>query len=85
VLLSTAKFVAGTFVSQILSRFFRPNHLNKLTSEFTDAVMRLELIDPEPPSDSDPGNQLGFEIWKLNIKEHQMRMQEYSIFRSRSL
>jgi hypothetical protein len=30
--------------------------------------MRLELIDPEPPSDPDPGNQLGFEIWKLNIK-----------------
>jgi hypothetical protein len=49
---------------------------NKFTSEFTDAV----IIDPEPPSDPDPGNQFGFEIWKLNTKEHQMRMQEYSNF-----
>jgi hypothetical protein len=50
---------------------------NKVTSEFTDAVMRLELINPEPPSDPDPGFQLGFEIWKLAIKEHRMRTQEY--------
>jgi hypothetical protein len=31
--------------------------------------MRLELIDLKPPSDPDP---LGFEIWKLDIKEHGM-------------
>jgi hypothetical protein len=55
---------------------------NKFTSEFIDAVMRLKLIDPEPPSDPDPGNQLGFEIWKHDIKAHGMRMQEYSNFRS---
>jgi hypothetical protein len=49
---------------------------NKFTPQFTDAVMRFELVDREPPSDPNPGNQLGFEIWKLDIKEHRMRMQE---------
>ena len=55
---------------------------NRFTSEFTDGVIKLELNDPDIPANPDPTNQLEFEIWKLDIKEHRIRIQEYSNFRS---
>ena len=54
----------------------------KFTYEFTNAVIKLELDDPEAPPDPDPTNQLQFEIWKLDIKEHRTKLQEYSNFRA---
>ena len=40
------------------------------------------LDDPEAPPDPDSTNQLQFEIWKLDIKEHFTKLQEYSNFRA---
>jgi hypothetical protein len=42
----------------------------KFTSEFINAVMNLELDDPEAPQNPNPADQVAFEIWKLDIKEH---------------
>ena len=54
----------------------------KFTHEFTNAVMTLELDDPVTPPNPDPTNQLQFELWKLDIKEHRTKIQEYSKFRA---
>ena len=42
----------------------------KYTAEFTQAVRDVELDDPTAPENPDPGDELAFEIWKLDIKEH---------------
>ena len=52
----------------------------KYTAEFTQAVRDLELDDPTAPENPDPGDTLAFEVWKLDIKEHQIKGQEYSNF-----
>jgi hypothetical protein len=44
--------------------------------------MKLELDDPETPASPASTNQLEFEVWKLDIKEPQIRIQEYSNFQS---
>ena len=44
--------------------------------------MTLELDDPVTPPNPDPTNQLQFELWKLDIKEHRTKIQEYSNFRA---
>jgi hypothetical protein len=54
----------------------------KFTSEFITAVMELELDDPEAPDNPDPRDQVGFELWKLDIKEHRLKLQEYANFRA---
>jgi hypothetical protein len=54
----------------------------KFTSEFINAVNDLELDDPEEPANPDPRNQIEFELWKLDIKEHRLKMQEYANFRA---
>jgi hypothetical protein len=55
---------------------------NKFTSEFINAVMILELDNPQAPPKPEPLNQLEFELWKLDIKEHLMKILEYSNFRA---
>ena len=52
----------------------------KYTAEFTQAVRDLELADPTAPKNPDPEDVVAFEMWKLNIKEHQIKEQEYSNF-----
>ena len=54
----------------------------KYTSKFTEAVKDLELIDPVPPANPDPAQVLQFEVWKLDIKEHRIKAQEYSNFQA---
>jgi hypothetical protein len=54
----------------------------KYTSEFIMAVNNLELDDPEEPAVPNAGDQIGFEIWKLDICKHRMKMQEFSNFRA---
>jgi hypothetical protein len=44
----------------------------KFTSEFSNAVNNLELDDPEGPEN--PNNQVAFELWKLDIKEHLLKV-----------
>ena len=52
----------------------------KYTTEFTQAVRDLTLDDPTPPEDPDPANLIAFEMWKLEVKEHKVKEQEYSNF-----
>jgi hypothetical protein len=54
----------------------------KFTCEFINAVTNLELLEPIPPENPDPGDHVEFEIWKLDIKEHRVKVQEYSNFQA---
>jgi hypothetical protein len=54
----------------------------KYTAEFTQAVRDLELVVPMPPANPDPNNPIAFEMWKLEVKEHRVKEQEYSNFRA---
>jgi hypothetical protein len=54
----------------------------KYTAEFTQAVRDLELMMPTAPDDPDPTNTIKFEMWKLDIKEHRVKEQEYEKFRA---
>jgi hypothetical protein len=54
----------------------------KYTGEFTQAVRDLELVDPTPPPNPDPTNPIAFEMWKLEVKEHRVKEQEYANFRA---
>ena len=46
------------------------NTYMKYTSDFTRALEDLVLTDPVKPVPPNPANQVEFELWKLNIKEH---------------
>jgi hypothetical protein len=37
---------------------------------------------PTPPANPDPANPIEFEMWKLEVKEHRIKEQEYSNFRA---
>ena len=54
----------------------------KYTFDFTEGLKDLELDDPIEPMPLNPADQVAFKIWKLDIKDYQTRMQEYSNFRS---
>jgi hypothetical protein len=54
----------------------------KYTAEFMQAVQDLKLVDPTPPVNPDPANPIVFEMWKLEVKEHRIKEQEYSNFRA---
>ena len=54
----------------------------KYPGDFTAAKETLELDDPDEPNDPDPNDQVAFEHWKLNIKDHRTKMQEYANFRA---
>jgi hypothetical protein len=49
----------------------------RYTAEFTQAVRDLELTMPVAPVDPGPANAITFEIWKLDLKEHRVKEQEY--------
>jgi hypothetical protein len=54
----------------------------RYTAEFTQAVQDLELTMPVAPADPDPANTIAFEMWKLDLKEHRVKEQEYENFRA---
>ena len=54
----------------------------KYTAELTQAVRDLELNAPTSPENPDPGDALAFKVWKLDIKEHWVKEQEYANFQA---
>ena len=50
------------------------------TAELTAAFNTLVFPDPEEPEAPDPKNHVQFELWRLDIKEHRAKIQEYSNF-----
>jgi hypothetical protein len=53
----------------------------KFTADFVQAVQDLALVDPTPPANPDPTNQLAVELWKVELKEHREKVQQYQNFR----
>jgi hypothetical protein len=53
---------------------------HKYTSEFTNAIIKLELQDPIIFEDINPTNRLEFETWELDIEEQRRKVQEYVNF-----
>lgn len=54
----------------------------KYTGAFMMAVCDLYLADPTRPTDPDPTNVLQVELWRLAIKEHQLKVQEFKNFQA---
>jgi hypothetical protein len=52
------------------------------TSEFTQAVQDLKLVDPTPPEQPDTTNLIAFEMWKHEYKEYRSKTQEFANFRA---
>ena len=48
------------------------NTYTKYISDFMDARENLVLNDPTNPVPPEPANQVEFELWKLNKKEHKL-------------
>jgi hypothetical protein len=54
----------------------------KYTADLVQAVKDLVIQDPVAPADPDPANQLAVEVWKMELKEHQEKVQHYANFRA---
>ena len=54
----------------------------KYTSELTQGVINLELDDPIEPVAPPEDNRVAFEMWRLDLREHKAKVQEYENFRS---
>jgi hypothetical protein len=54
----------------------------KYTAEFTEAVRTLVLDDPIELGAPDPTDVAEFEVWKLDIRDHRAKAQEYENFRA---
>ena len=44
------------------------------TTELKEGLENLELVDPTAPDNPVDGDQVAFEIWKLNIKEYHEKL-----------
>ena len=54
----------------------------KYTAEFTEAIRTLVLTDPTVPDAPDPTDVAEFEVWKLDIRDHRAKSQEYENFQA---
>jgi hypothetical protein len=54
----------------------------KFTGDLIQAVEDLNLDNPQAPINLDLGNQLVVEIWKMELKEHQEKVQHYENFQA---
>jgi hypothetical protein len=53
----------------------------KYTADLVQAVEDLDIQDPAvAPADPDLANQLAVEVWKMELKEHQDKVQHYANF-----
>jgi hypothetical protein len=52
----------------------------KYTSQFMQAVRDLELVTPTAPTAPNAADLLAFELWKLDVREHRLKTQEYDNF-----
>jgi pyruvate/oxaloacetate carboxyltransferase len=52
----------------------------KYTADLVQAVEDLVIQDPVAPVDPDLANQLAVKVWKMELKEHQEKVQHYANF-----
>ncbi len=50
--------------------------------DLVQAVEDLVIQDPVAPADPNPANQLAVEVWKMELKEHQEKVQHYANFQA---
>ena len=63
---------------QQISNFIGIPYTN-YTSDFTEG---LEFVDPIESVPPDPGNQVEFELWKIDTNKFWMKTKEYSNFQA---
>ena len=54
----------------------------KYMSDFTEGIKESELDGLAEPGAPNPGDQVAFEVWKVDYREYQVKTQEYANFRS---
>jgi hypothetical protein len=52
----------------------------KYMADLVQAVKDLVIQDPVAPVDPDLANQLAVKVWKMELKEHQEKVQHYANF-----
>ena len=52
------------------------------TTELKEGLENLALMDPTAPEDPPKGNQVSFEIWKMDIKEYREKLKVFANFRA---
>ena len=52
------------------------------TTDLKEGLESLILVDPTPPENPPEGNQVAFEIWKMDIKEYREKMKVFANFRA---
>ena len=52
------------------------------TTELKEGLESLVLVDPTPPDNPPEGNQVAFEIWKMDIKEYREKLKVFANFRA---
>ena len=55
---------------------------NNYTADFTEAIRTLVLTDPTVPDAPDPTDIAEFEVWRLDIRDHCAKAQEYVNFQA---
>ena len=52
------------------------------TTDLQEGLENLVLVDPTAPENPPEGNQVAFEIWKMDIKEYREKVKVFSNFRA---
>ena len=52
------------------------------TTDLKEGLERLALVDPTAPKNPPEGNQVAFEIWKMDIKEYCEKLKVFANFRA---
>ena len=52
------------------------------TTDLKDGLESLVLVNPTPPDNPPQGNQVAFEIWKMDIKEYHEKLKVFANFRA---
>ena len=53
----------------------------KYTTELKEGLENLVLVDPTEPDNPPEGNQVAFELWKMDIKEYREKLKVFANFR----
>ena len=63
-----------------------PAHVGMTYKEYTtdlkEGLENLALTDPTAPDDPPDGNQVAFELWKMDIKEYREKLKVFANFRA---
>jgi hypothetical protein len=61
---------------------FMASRCTSYTTELIEGLQKLQITDPQAPTDPDPTDPIAVEKWKIALRQHINRMQVYKNFRS---